>query len=103
MSKLDPKVHWRLNDLLRAGKKAKEFAAVSWSDPAEQLNEQFVPWHPEDSTHSVSIRKLPLVMELDLFGETSTKTKLFYFPIVSTKKGLRLSIDHVFLDRLGQA
>lgn len=49
MSKLDPKVHWRLNDLLRAGKKAKEFAAVSWSDPAEQLNEQFVPWHPEDT------------------------------------------------------
>ena len=49
MSKLDPKVHWRLNDLLRAGKKAKEFAAVSWSNPAEQLNEQFVPWHPEDT------------------------------------------------------
>jgi flagellar biosynthesis/type III secretory pathway protein FliH len=49
LSKLDPKVHWRLNDLLRAGKKAKEFAAVSWSDPAEQLNEQFVPWHPEDT------------------------------------------------------
>lgn len=49
MSKLDPKVHWRLNDLLRAGKKAKEFAAVSWSNPAEQLNEQFVPWHPVDT------------------------------------------------------
>ena len=49
MSKLDPKVHWRLNDLLRAGKKAKEFAAVSWSNPAEQLNEQFVPWHPENT------------------------------------------------------
>lgn len=49
MSKLDPKVHWRLNDLLRAGKKAKEFAAVSWSNPAEQLNEQFVPWRPEDT------------------------------------------------------
>ena len=48
MSKLDTKVHWRLNDLLRAGKKAKEFAAVSWSNPAEQINEQFVPWHPVD-------------------------------------------------------
>ena len=27
MSDSDSKIHWRLNDLLRAGKKAKEFGA----------------------------------------------------------------------------
>jgi flagellar biosynthesis/type III secretory pathway protein FliH len=31
---------------LRAGKKAKEFAAVSWSDPKEQDNSRFIQWQP---------------------------------------------------------
>ena len=46
MSDSGSKIHWRLNDLLRAGKKAKEFAAVSWSDPKEQDNSRFVQWQP---------------------------------------------------------
>ena len=46
MSDSDSKIHWRLNDLLRAGKKAKEFAAVSWSDPKEQDNSRFIQWQP---------------------------------------------------------
>ncbi len=46
MSDSDSKIHWRLNDLLRAGKKAKEFAAVSWSDSKEQDNSRFIQWQP---------------------------------------------------------
>lgn len=46
MSELDSKIHWRLNDLLRAGKKAKEFAAVSWSDPKEKDGSRFIQWQP---------------------------------------------------------
>jgi flagellar biosynthesis/type III secretory pathway protein FliH len=46
LSDSDSKIHWRLNDLLRAGKKAKEFAAVSWSDPKEQDNSRFIQWQP---------------------------------------------------------
>ena len=49
MSKLDTKVHWRLNDLLRASKKAKEFAAVSWSDPMDQDGSHFIQWQPESN------------------------------------------------------
>ena len=49
MSKSDPKVHWRLNDLLRASKKAKEFAAVSWSDPMDQDGSHFIQWQPESN------------------------------------------------------
>ena len=48
MSKIDSKIHWRLNDLLRAGKKAKDFAAVSWASPSELISNQFVPWQPLD-------------------------------------------------------
>lgn len=70
MSKLDSKVHWRLNDLLRAGKKAKEFAAVSWSDPAEQANDQFVPWHPVDS-QTMNEEEPDLAGAMDLEEEVS--------------------------------
>ena len=49
MSKLDTKVHWRLNDLLRASKKAKEFAAVSWSDPMDQDGSHFIQWQLESN------------------------------------------------------
>ena len=49
MSKSDLKVHWRLNDLLRASKKAKEFAAVSWSDPMDQDGSNFIQWQPESN------------------------------------------------------
>lgn len=49
MSKSDLKVHWRLNDLLRASKKAKEFAAVSWSDPMDQDGSHFIQWQPESN------------------------------------------------------
>mgnify|MGYP001990547496 FL=1 len=49
LSKLDTKVHWRLNDLLRASKKAKEFAAVSWSDPMDQDGSHFIQWQLESN------------------------------------------------------
>jgi hypothetical protein len=48
LSESDPKIHWRLNDLLRAGQKAKEFAAVSWSSSNESSDSSFVHWQPSN-------------------------------------------------------
>ena len=47
LSNLDPKVSWRLNDLLRAGHKARAFAAVNWSSPSDQSSKAFKHWHPD--------------------------------------------------------
>jgi len=48
LSESDPKIHWRLNDLLRAGQKAKEFAAVSWSSSNESSDSSFIHWQPSN-------------------------------------------------------
>jgi flagellar biosynthesis/type III secretory pathway protein FliH len=47
LSSLEPKVSWRLNDLLRAGHKARAFAAVNWSSPGDQSSKAFKQWHPD--------------------------------------------------------
>jgi flagellar biosynthesis/type III secretory pathway protein FliH len=40
-------VSWRLNDLLKAGKKAKAFAAASWQTPSKEPESQgFSRWQP---------------------------------------------------------
>ena len=46
MSDFEPKVSWRLNDLLRAGQKAREFAAVTWSSSEDQDSKAFKQWQP---------------------------------------------------------
>jgi len=47
LSSSEPKVSWRLNDLLRAGHKARAFAAVNWSSPGDQSSKAFKQWHPD--------------------------------------------------------
>lgn len=46
LSDSEPKVSWRLNDLLRAGQKARAFAAVTWSSPEDQDSKAFKQWQP---------------------------------------------------------
>lgn len=46
LSDSEPKVSWRLNDLLRAGQKARAFAAVTWSSPEDQGSKAFKQWQP---------------------------------------------------------
>lgn len=46
LSDSEPKVSWRLNDLLRAGQRARAFAAVTWSSPEDQGSKAFKQWHP---------------------------------------------------------
>ena len=46
LSDFEPKVSWRLNDLLRAGQKAREFAAVTWSSSEDQDSKAFKHWQP---------------------------------------------------------
>jgi|TARA_B110000091_G_C13822252_1_gene481890 flagellar biosynthesis/type III secretory pathway protein FliH len=46
LSNLEPKVSWRLNDLLRASQKAREFAAVAWSSPDDKSSKEFTRWQP---------------------------------------------------------
>ena len=46
LSDSEPKVSWRLNDLLRAGQKARAFAAVTWSSPEDQDSKAFTQWQP---------------------------------------------------------
>jgi flagellar biosynthesis/type III secretory pathway protein FliH len=42
-----PSVSWRLNDLLKAGKKAKAFAAASWNhSPEAAAGGSFTQWQP---------------------------------------------------------
>ena len=42
------KVSWRLNDLLRAGEKAKSFAAINWTDGSSGSHSGFKSWTPGD-------------------------------------------------------
>ena len=47
LSDTNPSVSWRLNDLLKAGKKAKAFASASWRAPENTaVDEGFVQWQP---------------------------------------------------------
>ena len=47
LSDQSPSVSWRLNDLLKAGKKAKAFAAASWQPPEQEAESQkFAHWQP---------------------------------------------------------
>lgn len=47
LSDTNPSVSWRLNDLLKAGKKAKAFASASWRTPEETTVDQgFIQWQP---------------------------------------------------------
>ena len=41
-------VSWRLNDLLRAGEKAKSFAAINWTDGSSGSHSGFKSWTPGD-------------------------------------------------------
>ena len=52
MSDTEPKVSWRLNDLLRAGQKAQAFAAVSWSNSDEDSHAPFTHWQPNSITNT---------------------------------------------------
>ena len=54
MSDLEPKVSWRLNDLLRAGQKAQAFAAVSWSNSDEDTHAPFTHWQPSSIANTES-------------------------------------------------
>ena len=47
LSDTNPSVSWRLNDLLKAGKKAKAFASASWRTPEETTGDEgFIQWQP---------------------------------------------------------
>lgn len=47
MSDPSPSVSWRLNDLLKAGRKAKAFAAASWNhSPEAAVGGSFTQWQP---------------------------------------------------------
>ena len=47
MSDPSPSVSWRLNDLLKAGKKAKAFASASWNHSPEAVaGGSFTQWQP---------------------------------------------------------
>ena len=47
LSDTNPSVSWRLNDLLKAGKKAKAFATASWRTPENPAPDQgFIQWQP---------------------------------------------------------
>ena len=54
MSDSEPKVSWRLNDLLRAGQKAQAFAAVSWSNSDEDIHAPFTHWQPSSIANTES-------------------------------------------------
>ena len=54
LSDLEPKVSWRLNDLLRAGQKAQAFAAVSWSNSDEDTHAPFTHWQPSSIANTES-------------------------------------------------
>ena len=47
------KVSWRLNDLLRAGEKAKSFAAINWTDGSSGSHSGFKSWTPGDISYPV--------------------------------------------------
>ena len=46
-------VSWRLNDLLRAGEKAKSFAAINWTDGSSGSHSGFKSWTPGDISSPV--------------------------------------------------
>ena len=46
-------VSWRLNDLLRAGEKAKSFAAINWTDGSSGSHSGFNSWTPGDISSPV--------------------------------------------------
>ena len=66
LSDQSPSVSWRLNDLLKAGKKAKAFAAASWQPPEQEPESQkFAHWQP------LVVNQLPgqLPPEINLIGQ----------------------------------
>ena len=54
MSDSDKSISWRLNDLLRAGEKAKSFAAISWRDSSDGSTTGFKSWNPDTSINTPS-------------------------------------------------
>lgn len=49
LSDSDKSISWRLNDLLRAGEKAKSFAAINWRDSSDGSITGFKSWNPDTS------------------------------------------------------
>ena len=49
LSDSDKSISWRLNDLLRAGEKAKSFAAITWRDSSDRSITGFKSWNPDTS------------------------------------------------------
>lgn len=54
LSDSEKNISWRLNDLLRAGEKAKSFAAINWTDDASSSSKNFKSWNPADTAESLS-------------------------------------------------
>ena len=54
LSDSDKSISWRLNDLLRAGEKAKSFAAITWRDSSDGSITGFKSWNPDTSINTSS-------------------------------------------------
>ena len=54
MSDSEKNISWRLNDLLRAGEKAKSFAAINWTDDTSSSSKNFKSWNPAYTVESLS-------------------------------------------------
>ena len=54
MSDSHKSISWRLNDLLRAGEKAKSFAAITWRDSSDGSITGFKSWNPDTSGNTSS-------------------------------------------------
>ena len=54
LSDSDKSISWRLNDLLRAGEKAKSFAAITWRDSSDGSITGFKSWNPDTSVITAS-------------------------------------------------
>ena len=54
LSDSDKSISWRLNDLLRAGEKAKSFAAITWRDSSDGSITGFKSWNPDTSVNTSS-------------------------------------------------
>ena len=54
LSDSDKSISWRLNDLLRAGEKAKSFAAITWRDSSDGSTTGFKSWNPDTSVIAAS-------------------------------------------------
>ena len=54
LSDSDKSISWRLNDILRAGEKAKSFAAITWRDSSDGSITGFKSWNPDTSINTSS-------------------------------------------------